>query len=128
MQTISIKNIKPVGNFEFLLTKIRDKADECIARCNAKKVYNSQLANLIKYIIADLGIIEVLEDKILKKDGWNVDEMMIDLIYTHIIVIDLNYTAHKYLNNITDEPDYIAELKTMMHDKPKIYKDVKLIP
>lgn len=128
MQTISIKNIKPVGNFEFLLTKIRDKANECIARCNAEKVYNSQLAKLIKYIVAELGIIDVLEDKILKKEGWDIDEMMIDLIYTHIIIIDLNYTAYKYLNGITDEPDYMSELKTIMHGKSKIYKNVNLIP
>ena len=97
---MKIEDIKPIGNFEELLKSLRDKIDETIAMCHEKKAYNSAIVNQIKFIAGDLGLPSVLEDGIRKNKGWSIEEMIIDLLYTHLLIIDLNDVAQLYLNNI----------------------------
>ncbi len=101
MKEIKFEDIKPIGNFDFLLKKLRTKVDSIILKCNENKSYNKSIADCIKLIVGELGIIDVLGDGIKKEEGWNIEEMKICLLYTHLLIIDLNDVAQLYLNNIT---------------------------
>lgn len=122
---MKISDIKPVGNFDKILNDLRKKADSIIDKCNKEQKYNSSLAKLIKLIINDLGIIDVLEEGVIEKSGWNNDEMIMCLLYTHLIIIDLNNTAHKYLNNIEPLP-IDSQLQDYINGKKNIYGDIKI--
>lgn len=122
---MKISDIKPVGNFDKILNDLREKADSIIDKCNKEQKYNSSLAKLIKLIINDLGIIDVLEEGVIEKSGWNNDEMIMCLLYTHLIIIDLNNTAYKYLNNIEPLP-IDSQLQDYINGKKNIYGDIKI--
>jgi hypothetical protein len=126
MKTINFEDIKPVGNFEQVLIKLREKVDSITERCYREKTYNKSLADCIKLIVGELGVIDVLEEGILKKEGWNIDEMIICLLYTHILIIDLNDAAQTFLNKI-EMPSRISQLQDMIDNKPEIYGKLKLI-
>jgi len=95
---MKIEDIKPLGNFKEVLEKFREKADSIITRCHKEKVYNSALAILIKSICGEFCVIDVLSDGIRNNKGWNIEEMKIDLLYTHLIIMYLNDVAQLYLN------------------------------
>ena len=62
MKKIKFEDIQPVGNFKSLLETCRDKADSIIAKCHEEKSYRSSLAEMIKLIVGELGILYALED------------------------------------------------------------------
>ena len=124
---IKIEDIKPVGNFEGALQAFRDKADMAIAQCKADCKYNSSLANLVTSILVDFGMIDVLEEGITENDAWDINECMICLLYTHLLIIDINQTAHTYLNGITEWDSRAKQLQESIDAKPDIYKGIKII-
>lgn len=118
--------IKPVGNFKEILEKFTEVVNETITKCNEEKKYNKDLAKWIKVIVGDFALIEVLEEGILEKDTWDIEEAKICLLYTHLLVIDLNQTAHTYLNDKTDWDSKMVQLQEMIDSKPNIYGNLKL--
>jgi hypothetical protein len=60
--TIKFSDIKPIGNFDFLLNKLEEFTNECIAKCDKEKKYNSCLAKGIKMIVNEFAVLEVSED------------------------------------------------------------------
>lgn len=122
MKTIKFEDIQPIGNFDSVLKKFRENADEAIAHAHEKGEYHSGLAEGIKTICGDFAVIEVLEEGIVKEDGWDMEEMMKCLLYTHLIIIDLNQTSHTYLNSITEWDSPMVQLQEMIDGKPEVYK------
>lgn len=118
-----IDDIKPVGNFEEVLLTFREKVDATISMCHEKKVFNKALSNYIKMICGDLSIPSVLMNGIRKKQGWNIEEMKIDLLYTHLLVIDLNDVSQFYLNNITMDSRE-KQLQEFIDDNKDIFSDL----
>lgn len=118
--------IKPIGNFKEILEKFTVRVNETIAKCNEEQKYNKDLAKWIKVIASDFALIESLEEGILEKYTWNIDEAKICLLYTHLLIIDLNQTAHTYLNNKTDWDSRMFQLQEMIDAKPNIFGNLKL--
>ena len=54
-----------------------------------------------------------------------MEEMKIDLLYTHLIIIDLNDVAQLYLNNIKMEPRH-KQLQEIVNDNKDIFGDLKI--
>lgn len=127
MKTIHINDIQPVGNFKELLEKFRERADGAIEYAHEIKNYHEGLSKGIKTIVGEFAIIDVLEEGIETGEGWNIDEMMICLLYTHLIIVDLNQTAHTYLNKITEWDSPAKQVNDLMENKPHIYKGLKII-
>jgi hypothetical protein len=128
---LKIKNMKfeeivPIGNFKEVLERFRTGVDETISRCNEEKKFNKSLATWIKTIVGDFGMIDVLEDGILKNNCWNIEEAKICLLYTHLLIIDLNQTAHTYLNNITKWDSRKDQLQEMIDYRKDIFNGLKL--
>jgi hypothetical protein len=126
MNTIRFEKILPVGNFESILKKFRENADEAIAYAHEKGEYHSGLAKVIKTICGKFAVIEVLEEGIVNEDGWDMDEMMKCLLYAHLIIIDLNQTSHTYLNKIEDWESPMVQLQEMIDGKPEVYKGLRI--
>jgi len=122
---MKIEDIKPLGNFKEVLEKFREKADTIISRCHKEKVYNSAVAILIKSICGDFQVIEVLSDGIRKNKGWNIEEMKIDLLYTHLIVMDLNDVAQLYLNGFKMD-SRSKQLQETIDGSKDIFGDLKI--
>jgi len=122
---MKIEDIKPLGNFEEILKKIRKKSDKVITICHKEKKYNSEVSRLIKLICGDFALIEELSDGIREKEGWNIEEMTIDLLYTHLIIIDLNDVAQLYLNVFKMAPRS-KQLQEMVNDNKDIFGDLKI--
>ena len=81
---MKFEEIKPVGNFKEILERFRLIVDDVITQCNDEKKYNKRLADLIKIIVGDFAMIDVLEEAILKNKCWNIDEAKICLLYTKL--------------------------------------------
>jgi hypothetical protein len=128
METLKFEDIQPLGNFKDLLITFRKKADEVIAKCDEKKAFNKSLANLIKMIVGDFGVVVALEDGIITGKGWDIDEMKKCLLYTHLIILDLNQTAHKYLNPTIELGSRIEQLQQFIDNgDQKVFGKLKLI-
>ena len=125
---IKFSDIKPTGNFDFLLNKLEEFTSECIAECDKEKKYDSCLAKGIKMIVNEFAVIEVLEEGIEEKDTWSIDEAYLCLLYAHLLVIRLNDCAQKYLNNITPDSE-IKQLNEYIQSKQhsKVYKNLQVI-
>jgi hypothetical protein len=126
MDTIRFEKILPVGNFDFVLKILREKADEEIAYAHEKGEYHSGLAEVIKQVCSEFAIIDVLEEGLVKGEGWNMEEMMQCLLYAHLIIIDLNQTAHTYLNKGIDWESPMVQLQEMIDGKPEVYKGLRI--
>lgn len=124
---IKFEDIKPCGNFKKILELLRDKADIAIAKCNQEQKYNSSLSKLIKLICGELGLIQVLEEGHTTGKTWNIEENMLCLLYTHLIICDLNQTAHTYLNNKTDWDSPKKQLQDLIASGKEVYGDLKII-
>ena len=124
---MKIEDIKPIGNFKSVLELFREKADAIITRCNKEKVYNSTLSILIKSICGEFAIIKLLSDSIInhKVGSISIEEMRIDLLYTHLIVIDLNNVAQFYLNNIKME-SRTKQLQEIIYFNKDIFGNLKI--
>ena len=123
---MKFEEIVPIGNFKEVLELFRTKVDETISKCNEEKKYNKSLSKWITTIVGDFGMIDVLEEGILKNDCWNVEEAKICLLYTHLLIIDLNQTAHTYLNNITEWSSRKDQLQEMIDSREDIFNGLKL--
>lgn len=122
---MKIHEIKPLGNFKEILETLRKRVDSVINKCNKEQKYNSSISDCIKLIINELGIIDALESGIINEKGWDMDEMIKCLLYTHLMIIDLNDTAHKYLNGI--EPQHkISQLQDYINTKKSIYNNITI--
>lgn len=126
-EVIQFEDIKPVGNFDEILTKINKKAEEVIAGCHKEKAYNKSLANIIKLLCAEMDVIGVLEEGLQKGDGWNQYEMLQCLLYAHLIVAKCNQTAHTYLNGKTDWEPYHKQIQDTIDEKPEVYQGLRII-
>jgi len=122
MLTIKESEIKPIGNFKEILELLRKKTDMAIRKANGDKEYHDGLSKVIKLICGDLGLISVLEDGYITGDTWDRKECMQCLLYTHLIIIDLNQISHTYLNKITEWDTPVEQLQDLMDEKHKIYK------
>ena len=125
---IKFEEIVPVGNFSEILERFRKLVDDVVAECHEKKEYSSRLAETIKFIVGDFATIEALETGISSGKVWDLREAAICLLYTHLLVIDLNNTAQFYLNRIEMESPK-EQLKRMIKDSEKgsVYRSIKLI-
>lgn len=126
MNSIKMSDIKPIGNFDKVLTSIRNRADEDINKAHALKAYHKGIADTIKLICNTLGIIDVLEDSYKNGETWSVEENLQCLLYTHLIIIDLNQVAHTYLNNVTKWDSPAKQLQDLIDGEPEIYKGLKI--
>ena len=126
LSTIKFTDIKPIGNFESILIRLRENADEVIDLSNKDKEYKTGLSKGIKTICAELNLIEVLEEGYQTGKTWNIRENLQCLLYTHLIIIDLNQTAHTYLNKITEWNSPTEQLQELLDDNPDIYKGLKI--
>jgi hypothetical protein len=128
MRKLHINEIVPQkGNFEEIYKSLCKKADSIIDHCNEEQTYNKSLAALIKLIVGDFDLIGIWEDTIKKK--LNTDHLgdpIINLLYTHMLIIRLNDTAHKYLNNIITPPVH-EQLQDMVDNNPKIFGNLKIL-
>lgn len=122
---MKISEIKPVGNFQSVLELADMKITEIVKNCDEKKQYSSALAEFIKMICGTLAIIDVLEEGIKLNDVWNKDEAMIDLLFTHLLIIRANDCAHKYLNGITPAP-MSGQLNDTIRIKPDVYGSIHI--
>lgn len=127
MTELNIHNIRPYGRFQQILEKVRSKVDEMIDKTLEEDKYNSRLSAMIKMIVDDFGFIWIFEEVLLKKDGWDLDEALIDLLYVHLMIIDLNQVAHKFLNPQVVFPSRINQLREMIANKPKVYGKLIII-
>lgn len=117
MSTYKLSDIKPVGNFDFLL----EKANNSVTELEAKNEYSSNVAKFLKFFVGDLGVIDVLEKFESPYKGWNLEEQKICLLYAHIIVIRCNNIAQKYMNHI-DMPPIHEQLMEYVNQKPHLRK------
>jgi len=101
--TYKMSDIKPDGNFDFVLNMFNKKLIEL----EDKKEYSSSVANFLKVFIGEVGVIDALEEFEEPYEGWNKEEQKSSLLYAHLIVIRANNIAQKYLNNIEMEPNHI---------------------
>lgn len=125
---IKFEEIVPVGNFDSILEKFRELVDETISECHKNKKYSSRIAEVIKFIVGEFATIEALEDGIKSGKIWDLREASICLLYTHLLIIDLNDTAQLYLNNIKMETPK-DQLKRMIKDSEKdsVYRGITII-
>ena len=63
-------DIKPIGNFDFLLEKLNDK----LLNIESEQKYSSRVANFIKFIVNDLGVLDALQEFNEPYTGWNYEE------------------------------------------------------
>jgi hypothetical protein len=130
MKTIKLSEITPEGNFESILISITKKADEVIKSCHKNKKYDPYLAKYVYYVVNEMDLIEALEEGLEKKDGWSQEQMLSTLLYTHLLLIKLNDTAHKYLNNIEPDPP-VKQLNEYIQyrikDRPLVYGDLQIV-
>jgi hypothetical protein len=125
--TIKFEDIKPIGNFKEILEKLRSKVDIAVNEANEQKKYIPKLAGLIKFIVGEFALTSSLEEGLLKGDIWSEEECLLCLLYTHLLIIDLNSCAHKFLNKIEmDEPK--KQLQDFIKNSDKsIYKNIQVI-
>ena len=126
MKEIKFEDIKPLGNFKEVLESFRDWVDKIVAKCDEDQAYRPSVATAIKTIVGEFGTIEVLEDGIINGTCWDKEEAILCLLYTHLLIIDLNNIAQKYLNNITMESN-IVQLRDYFITKPEIFADYSLV-
>lgn len=112
---ISISKLQPEGNFKEVLVLIEE--------CDKNKKYNSSLSELLKMVFV---IIESIEEDIQTDNIWNIEEAKKCGLYAHLIAIDLNSTAHRYLNGISPDPKIIQLQDWLNNGKNKIYGSPKL--
>ena len=108
-------DIKPIGNFDFLLEKLNDK----LLNIESEQKYSSRVANFIKFIVNDLGVLDALQEFNEPYTGWNYEEQKICLLYTHLLIIRANNIAQKYLNDIEMPPNYL-QLIEYIDSKPNL--------
>ena len=126
---ISFIDIKPIDRFESILLEIRKKVDTTIALCHKHKQYNKSISTYIKFITQIISALEDdLENGQYKKDIWNENEAFICLLYSHLLIIDLNQTAHMYLNpGLCKFESSTKQLQQLLDGQKKIYGNVKII-
>ena len=124
---IKFENIKPIGNLEEVLKTFRILADKAIEKAHNEKKFNNDLSKIIKTIVGEFAIIEILEEGIETNDCWNIDEAIIDLLYTHLIIVDVNSVAHLYLNNISMKPSKEQLQEYCKESNNKIYHNIEII-
>ena len=125
MIEIKFEDIQPIGNYKEILESFRDWVDKIVDKCNEDQAYRPSVATAIKTIVGEFGMIDALEDGLLTERVWDRREAMICLLYTHLLIIDLNNVAQKYLNKI-DMPTRISQLQEYVDEKPEIFEGIKL--
>ncbi len=133
---IKFEEIQPIGNFKETLEKLRSKVNLAINEANEQQKYISKLASLIKLICGEFALIEVLEEGAKNNEVWNEKECILCLLYTHLLIIDLNSCAQKFLNGIEMEnPKTLLQkfIKDKAHDESfktkenTVYKNISVI-
>jgi len=117
---ISISAIKPLGNFEQPLFLLRKMADDMILETTK---YDYRFANLLELT---LEFVHMLEEGIINKDIWNIDEAKQCFLYATLIAIDVNDRVQLLLNKI--EPFEIkSSLTDYLETKKEIFPTFKII-
>jgi hypothetical protein len=109
--TYKLSDIKPIGNFDSVLETLDIKVTEI-----EKEGYSKRVANAIKVIVAEMGLLDVLSQDLKdgsKYEGWNKEEQKICLLFTHLLIIRLNNIAQKHLNGIDMDPNHIQLMESV---------------
>ncbi len=120
---MKFKDIKPLGNYEEILKNLRKKVNTTIENCNKEKTYNTALAIQLKFTV---DIMQSLTDGVLTDNVWDIEEAKMCLLYIYLIIIDLNSTAHFYLNNI-EIKSQLEQLQEYVDGEKRIFGNIKLI-
>jgi hypothetical protein len=126
MKEIKFSDIKPIGNFDSILISFRDWVDKIVAKCDEDQAYRPSVATAIKTIVGEFGMIEVLEEGIKTGDCWDKEEAIICLLCVHLLIIDLNNVAQKYLNKITMDSN-INQLREYIVNQPEIFGEYLIV-
>lgn len=109
--TYKLSDIKPIGNFDSVLETLDKKVTEI-----EKEGYTKRVANAIKIIVGEMGLLDVLSDNLedgSEYKGWNKEEQKNCLLFTHLLIIRLNNIAQKHLNGIDMEPNHIQLMESV---------------